>query len=53
MAANIVEHQSLKPLFVKKDGIVLAGLSSGQSVDLRWHSLKKDQGWARFPFSWT
>lgn len=47
MATKIVEDQSLKPLFVKKDG---RG-TSGQNMGLRWHYLKKDGEWARFPFS--
>ena len=47
MATKIVEDHSLKPLFVKKDG---RG-TSGQSMDLRWHYLKKDGEWAKFPFS--
>lgn len=47
MAAKVVEGHSLKLLFVKDD---VRG-TSGQTMRLRWHCLRKDEERATFPFS--
>lgn len=47
MATKTVEDHGLKPLLVKGDGRA----TSGQSMALRWHHLKKDSQRARFPFA--
>lgn len=49
MATKIVEDHSLNPLSVKKK--INDRGTSGQNMGLRWHYLKKDGEWAKFPFS--